>query len=483
MLTARVGLALLVLLGLAVSASAITGDLIVNGSFEQASGRARGFHSGSTAIDGWVITGEGPACVDWIHSSIWQAALGVCCLDLNGSHPGGIKQTVATTPGVPYTLVFSMAANPDPGTPLKTLVVLVNAVQKQTFTFDGTGATNRNMRWSKRHLTFTPKSARTTIAFQSRSPGPLGGDDRGRGPALDNVQLYRPNRVPTTPTAGAIEPVSPIAGQRLTASASGSTDADGDPITHQYVWERSSDGGTSWFLGPAGAALSGSRTRHNQQWRFRVRARDWLRATGWVTSASVIIGNAAPTQPTSVTVSPASPVAGDSLTGACSGVTDPDHDRFTFEWQWWKSTDGSLWQLGPTGKILNGSATVAGEYWEVAVRATDGTLFSAWTFSNPLQIASAPPAVVMTTVSTRGPVTQIVVNLSAAASVQVAVLNMAGRTVALLPPKALGSGVSTLLWNGRSSTGTLAPTGGYMIAVEAISPTGSRSRCLTALQR
>lgn len=76
---------------------------------------------------------------------------------------------------------------------------------------------------------------------------------------------------------------------------------------------------------------------------------------------------------------------------------------------------------------------------------------------------------------------QITVNLTAAASVQASVLSLAGRTVAVLPQQDLPEGLSTLLWNGRSTSGTKAPSGRYLVRVTAKGDGGNQTQALAGL--
>ena len=105
-----------------------------------------------------------------------------------------------------------------------------------------------------------------------------------------------------------------------------------------------------------------------------------------------------------------------------------------------------------------------------------------WTFTTA---SASQPSLSLTAVacSTRGGAAQIVVNLSGAATVTVSIANVAGRTVAVLPPQELPQGVSTLLWDGKSAAGTRAPAGRYLAAVRARSADGATARCLVPLQR
>lgn len=103
-----------------------------------------------------------------------------------------------------------------------------------------------------------------------------------------------------------------------------------------------------------------------------------------------------------------------------------------------------------------------------------------WSFTVPPDEA---PAVVSAAAAATSGGAQISVSLSAAANVQVEISNISGRVVATLPAQSLPQGVSTLLWNGRSATGTAAPWGRYLVRVEALSEGGTRTHAMTTLQK
>ena len=90
----------------------VRADLIVNGGFEQpavpTNTFGEEFNAGSTLIIGWsVLSGS----VD-IEPPFWYAPYqGVQALDLDGSVPGAISQTFATTIGTAYQLSFAYADN------------------------------------------------------------------------------------------------------------------------------------------------------------------------------------------------------------------------------------------------------------------------------------------------------------------------------------------------------------------------------------
>lgn len=278
-------------------------NLVANGSFETASaeppsGTSLVLATGSTVMSGWTVTGHS---IDYV-SPVWTASDGDHCLDLNGNGPGGVvSDPVATTAGQAYDLVFDMAGNPDSALRLRTLRVLINGVETQRYSFDASSSTDANLGWRQKRLRFTAGTAQTTLAFETTTAGTY-------GPTLDNVGLYAANHAPTPPSQAAVTAAAPRAGRRLSASASGATDADGDVISYEYLWELSTDGGHSWYVRDRASTVRAGRTHAGEQWRFRARSRDWLEGSGWVTSAAVTI-RPAPAAPLSLSAAASGPAA------------------------------------------------------------------------------------------------------------------------------------------------------------------------------
>ncbi|MHB8997497.1 MAG: FlgD immunoglobulin-like domain containing protein [Armatimonadota bacterium] len=110
-------------------------------------------------------------------------------------------------------------------------------------------------------------------------------------------------------------------------------------------------------------------------------------------------------------------------------------------------------------------------------------------YGNTAQASKAAPvtpaslAMSAAAASTAGGLVQISVNLTADATVQARVLNLAGREVAVLPEAQLSEGTNTLLWSGRSAQGTKAPAGRYLISLTARTADGAQSHCLALLSR
>ena len=76
----------------------------------------------------------------------------------------------------------------------------------------------------------------------------------------------------------------------------------------------------------------------------------------------------------------------------------------------------------------------------------------------------------------------ITFTLSSDAEVSASVLNLAGRPVKrLCATKPLTAGANTLLWDASTETGLRAPSGRYLLRLEALAPDGTHSRALVPL--
>ena len=173
---------LLALTGLAYA------NLVTNGSFEDGIGSpsSPGFATlapDNTDITGWKVINR---AIEWIND-LWPAFAGTHSLDLNGCcGPGGVVQTIPTTPGQSYTLTFYLAGNPDGPPGSKTIAVSAGATS-QIFSFDITGHDYSNMGWTKEFMTFTATDVSTLLKFESTSTTTDPCDCYG--PALDNVEI------------------------------------------------------------------------------------------------------------------------------------------------------------------------------------------------------------------------------------------------------------------------------------------------------
>ncbi|WP_392896236.1 choice-of-anchor C family protein [Streptomyces sp. LN699] len=168
--------------GLALAAPAAAAvSRFDDGSFEYPAAPVNAFTTvgAGQSIGPWKVTG---GAVDLIGAGFWQAAEGDQSVDLNGSQPGAIAQTFATTAGQRYTVTYSLAANPEGGPAVKTGRVLLDGQNIQDFSFDSTGRTRPAMGYVTRQVTFVAGAGSTTIGFASTVAGAY-------GPVIDDVRV------------------------------------------------------------------------------------------------------------------------------------------------------------------------------------------------------------------------------------------------------------------------------------------------------
>lgn len=94
---------------------------------------------------------------------------------------------------------------------------------------------------------------------------------------------------------------------------------------------------------------------------------------------------------------------------------------------------------------------------------------------------AAAPGGSLVASATRGGQVQLNLQSRGAATATVAILNLAGRTVAVLPESPIEAGTNTLLWGRRTRTGVTAPTGQYLVRVTLRSPAGQTATLVTGL--
>lgn len=300
------------------------------------------------------------------------------------------------------------------------------------------------------------------------------------------VLIRKPNTKPTAPTSVVITPNHPVDDSKLTATASGATDADGDTLTYRYQWWLSTDGGSTWKAGPTKKVVPASSTKVGQKWKVQAWAHDGIAKSSKVYSAAATIlrDNKPPTAPSLVKVTPASPKDGDKLTATASGATDPDGDALTYRYQWYRSTDGTTWVQGPVGRFVDPSLTQVGEYWRCRAKAFDGMVTGPARLSATVKIgAGSASALALTATAQGGEISPVVVSLSAPANVRATITNVAGIVVAELPARHLEAGISTLSWNGMGTSGSKVPGGVYLVRVTAATADGNQTSVLVPLRR
>lgn len=164
-----------------VQAPGVTGPWLLDGGFESPKATPGSFdtYAAGGHVGPWTVTA---GTVDLIGAGYWQAADGVQSLDLDGTSAGGVAQSVATIPGVAYTVSYALAGNPDGGPAIRTGEVLVDGSSVQDFAFDTTGRTPTDMGYQPRLATFRATGPETTLGFLSTTPGSF-------GPVIDDVRV------------------------------------------------------------------------------------------------------------------------------------------------------------------------------------------------------------------------------------------------------------------------------------------------------
>lgn len=150
----------------------------------------------------------------------------------------------------------------------------------------------------------------------------------------------------------------------------------------------------------------------------------------------------------------------------------------TFSW----SVDGKTMTFTPSTSLADNTVYVC-RIGRVACSAVSN-IVQPYVFSFDTGASPSPALAVTAAAATVGNGSvQLTVNLAAAATVSARVLNMAGVEVAVLAPSTLSAGTSTLLWNGKSKSGTSVPSGRYLINLNAKGADGSQVNCMVPLAK
>ncbi len=218
-------------------ASASSG-LVPNGSFESPIATNKttfdtfGPHSNPTpASFGWTVTGDS---IDLIRG-YWSAADGSQSIDLDGTRPGGVSQTIATTAGQSYLLTFAYSANPDRLTSSSctttaggaSMTVAWGGTQVATYSFSSQNS-KASMGWTSATLAVTAGSGPTTLAFSSTDAA------SACGIALDAVSLTPTESNTTWVQAQPIALTNDGLGHDA-GSASGSLDSSGQASWYKFA--------------------------------------------------------------------------------------------------------------------------------------------------------------------------------------------------------------------------------------------------------
>lgn len=188
-----------------------------------------------------------------------------------------------------------------------------------------------------------------------------------------------------------IDQASPTESDTLTATLSGLSDADGDPVEVRYAW---SVGGS--VVG-TGESLTGASFDKHDAVRVTVTPFDGLEDGSSVTSASVTVRNTPPVV-TSITLDPTEVYTDDTIT-ALAEASDVDGDDVDFTYSW--SVGGAA--SPEASRSLPASAFSKGDEIVVTVTPNDGDADGAAETSATLTVRNTPPTFTRVIVSPAAP--------------------------------------------------------------------------------
>lgn len=234
--------------------------------------------------------------------------------------------------------------------------------------------------------------------WKARACGTADGATFGPWTESSRVTVSNPTTPPptgstvTAPTAVGIFP-GPVVGtdKDLRVEARGSTSTAGTRVTYRYQWSVSTNGGSTW--GPWGVnsnRLPKSNLAAGQMWRAQAQATDGVSTSAWVIAKPVtVVDNSTAIKPTSVTISPATPKAGDLLTAVVQPAASPG---VTYRYEWrvaWDGTTWTSWAAYFSAPTVNGKFISNGMALQVRVRATTGSTVSDWVVSQIVTVGAS----------------------------------------------------------------------------------------------
>ncbi len=144
----------------------VANGAITNGGFEPGGGPASSLVPGnSTAVPGWLTTDTG---VEWFQPGAFglsSSPNGGYVIDLaNYTYSaGGIRQTLITTPGEVYDVVFSFGTHIASGRDGTAEITVSAGATSQNFSM---AVGTANITWLTKTFTFAADAASTTLAFR-----------------------------------------------------------------------------------------------------------------------------------------------------------------------------------------------------------------------------------------------------------------------------------------------------------------------------
>jgi len=202
----------------------------------------------------------------------------------------------------------------------------------------------------------------------------------------------------TAPTASGltITPLSPKAGQKITAGYSYS-DADGDTENGSVMtWYRKPKGGAFGIVasgtttaGATGGIKEVTATGRDEQWYFTIKPKDGTLFGQEYQSAIITVINSAPQKP-EIKLSPDVPASNENILCTVTKYGDADGDTLNFEYYWTNGAGPISRIKSATTDVISGALTNELETWTCQVRASDGLEVSAWSVSDAKKVNAVP---------------------------------------------------------------------------------------------
>ena len=171
------------------------------------------------------------------------------------------------------------------------------------------------------------------------------------------------NGLPSQPSV-TLSPDPAVTGDDLLASASGSTDPEGETVTYTYAWYQ--DGALS--SASTTDTIPASATTKGEVWTVQVTPMD-SHGSGDQGEASVTIDNSPPVL-TPPTISPSTGVTTESTLTVTATASDDDGDTVSLTYLWQNTTAGTT--IGSTASLdLDDSLASPGDTVQVTVTADD----------------------------------------------------------------------------------------------------------------
>ena len=266
-----------------------------------------------------------------------------------------------------------------------------------TYTFnddDGDGESGTTVSWYRNgtlqssHTGLTLPST-ATIKGESWHASVLPSDGTNTGAAASSNSVVIGNSAPTiTDLSPSSE--TPDTNDDVTFTYQ-SDDADGDAASQAEIRWRL-DGTVVSSLENA-TTLPAVATRPGDVWEIEVRVSDGTDFSTWFTSGIIVIGssNQAPIISEASLSSTTAITTLDDIVASWS-ESDPDGDVIDEHEIIWTKNGQTVAEADGMNP-LPASFTTKGEQWSVAIRASDGEAWSAWTSSPTMTVANAAPTV------------------------------------------------------------------------------------------